>query len=122
MKLFQRLNSASEILFFSMEINKILSQIFQRFSGSGRLDSRIDIDFAACIRCLCCVYFILSNDELSALTRARVHSIAELFPKGIYTDFHPAGWRSLFITGFGFLARMHLFSVPFVLTLSDQFI
>ncbi len=33
----------------------------------------------------------LSNDELSALTRARFDSFGEMISKGVYIDFHPAG-------------------------------
>ena len=33
----------------------------------------------------------LSNDELSALSRLRYSSFAEMISKGVYIDFHPAG-------------------------------
>jgi len=37
----------------------------------------------------------LSNDELSALTRARYDSFSEMISKGVLIDFHPAGIQTL---------------------------
>ncbi len=58
----------------------------------------------------------LSNDELSAITRARYDTFSEMILKGVYIDYHPAGiqtcifyWMKLFGDD-AFLLR-----IPFVL-------
>ena len=33
----------------------------------------------------------LSNDELSAITRARYDTFSEMIVNGVYIDYHPAG-------------------------------
>lgn len=101
-----------------MKINK--KSFLKSFKGSqvsGDWILALILIFAACIRVYAAYTLSLSNDELSALTRARVHSIAELFPKGIYTDFHPAGVEIFiyyWIRIFG--ENAFVFRLPFVLT------
>lgn len=59
----------------------------------------------------------LSNDELSALTRARYDTFSEMISKGVYIDFHPAGIQSLifyWIKLFG--DSQFVFRLPFVLS------
>jgi 4-amino-4-deoxy-L-arabinose transferase-like glycosyltransferase len=58
----------------------------------------------------------LSNDELSAMTRARYGSVAEVIDKGVMIDYHPAGvelfiyvWMKLFGD------NAWIFRLPFVL-------
>ena len=58
----------------------------------------------------------LSNDELSALTRAEVSSVHDLIVNGIYIDYHPAGvelFIYFWIKLFGHSA--FLFRLPFIL-------
>lgn len=71
---------------------------------------------AACFRLYSSAVFSLSNDELSALTRARFDNLSDLITKGIYIDFHPAGvqlfiyfWIKLFGDS------VFMFRLPFVL-------
>ncbi|HRH67409.1 MAG TPA: glycosyltransferase family 39 protein [Bacteroidia bacterium] len=46
---------------------------------------------AAAIRLYAGYHLSLSNDELSALTRAKAGSLHELILTGVYSDYHPAG-------------------------------
>ena len=58
----------------------------------------------------------LSNDELSALTRAEASSVHDLIVNGIYIDYHPAGvelFIYFWIKLFGHSA--FLFRLPFIL-------
>ena len=59
----------------------------------------------------------LSNDELSAITRAKYDTFLEMIKMGVYIDYHPAGiqtfifyWIKLFGDG-DFLLR-----IPFVIS------
>ncbi len=59
----------------------------------------------------------LSNDELSALTRARYDSFHEMITKGVFIDFHPAGVESFiyyWIKLFG--DDPFVYRLPFVLS------
>lgn len=46
------------------------------------------------LRILAAYKLSLSNDELSALTRARHDTFSEMITKGVFIDFHPAGIQS----------------------------
>lgn len=49
----------------------------------------------ACLRIVAAYSLSLSNDELSALTRARYDSFSSMIENGVFIDFHPAGIQSL---------------------------
>lgn len=73
--------------------------------------------FAAIIRLYAGHELSLSNDELSALTRAKANSFHDLIVNGVYIDYHPAGveifiyyWLKIFGES------AFLFRIPFILT------
>ena len=75
---------------------------FSSDSPSLRINSRTEnillaliILVGAYFRFLAAYKLSLSNDELSALTRARFDSFAQMIEKGVFIDFHPAGIQSL---------------------------
>ncbi len=71
----------------------------------------------ACFRLLAAHKLSLSNDELSALTRARFDTFYQMIEKGVYIDFHPAGIQSLiyyWLKIFG--DNPFVFRLPFVIS------
>ncbi|HNS12010.1 MAG TPA: glycosyltransferase family 39 protein [Bacteroidia bacterium] len=72
--------------------------------------------FSALFRIISAYDLSLSNDELSALTRARYSSFSEMIINGVLIDFHPAGVQSFiyyWIKIFG--DNPFLYRIPFVL-------
>lgn len=73
--------------------------------------------FAAIIRIYAGHELSLSNDELSALTRAKANSFHDLIVNGVYIDYHPAGVElSIYYWLKIFGESAFLFRLPFIIT------
>jgi hypothetical protein len=71
---------------------------------------------AATFRFVAAFQLSLSNDELSALTRARHDTFLEMITHGVLIDFHPAGIQSLIYFWIKFVGDdPFIFRLPFVL-------